>query len=90
MSITYERQEIISTTEASRKLGEVLRHAKQKGRMILSKNNHLEAVILPLDNYEEMIKDLEHLLMALEIQERKTRAGGKRVSWESLKAKHGL
>jgi len=90
MSITYERQEIVSTSEASRKLGEVLRFAKQKGRVILSKNNRLEAVILPLDTYEEMTKDLEHLLMALEIQERKARAKGKRVSWESLKAKHGL
>ena len=90
MSTAYERQEIISTSEASRKLGEVLRYAKEKGRVILSKNNHLEAVILPLDEYEEMIKDLEHLLMALEIQERKTRAKGKHVSWEFLKAKHGL
>ena len=90
MSIAYERQEIISTTEASRKLGEVLRHAKQKGRMILSKNNRLEAVILPLDSYEEMIKDLEHLLMALEIQDRKARSSGKHITWESLKAKHGL
>ena len=90
MSIAYERQEIISTSEASRKLGEVLRFAKQKGRVILSKNNRLEAVILPLDGYEEMINDFEHLLIALEIQERKARAKGKHVSWESLKVKHGL
>jgi prevent-host-death family protein len=71
-------------------LGEVLNEAKRKGRIVLSRNNRLEAVILPIEEYEGIVEDLEHLLTALEIQERKSADRGKRVSWESLKAKYGL
>jgi hypothetical protein len=62
-------------------LGEVLSKAKRKGRMALSRNNQA---------YEGIVKDLEHLLTALEIRQRKGRGRGKRISWEALKAKHGL
>jgi len=47
-------------------------------------------VILPIEEYEELVEDLDHLLTALEIQERKSRDRGKRIAWESLKAKYGL
>jgi hypothetical protein len=33
---------------------------------------------------------LDHLLTAQEIRKRKAKARGKRVAWETLKAKHGL
>ena len=59
METAYHREEIVSSSKASRNLGEVLNEAKRKGRMLLT---------------------------ALEIQERKARDRGKRISWESLKA----
>ena len=90
MNTAYRREEIVSTSEASKKLGKVLRDARQKGRIVLSRNNRLEAVIIPVEDYEEMVEDLEHILIALEIHERKQRGRGKRISWESLKARHGL
>lgn len=90
METAYRREEIISSSKASRNLGEVLNEAKRKGRVVLSRNNRLEAVILPIEEYENIVEDLEHLLTALEIQERKARDRGKRISWESLNAKHGL
>ena len=90
METAYRREEIISSSKASKQLGEVLNQAKQKRRVVLSRNNRLEAVILPVEEYEGLVEDLEHLLTALEIQERKSRARGRRVSWETLKAKHGL
>ena len=90
MNIAYRREEIVSTSEASKKLGKVLRDARQKGRIVLSRNNRLEAVILPVEDYEEMVEDLEHILIALEIYERKKLDRGKRISWESLKTRHGL
>ncbi len=90
METSYRREEIISSSKASKHLGEVINEAKRKGRVVLSRNNRLEAVILPIEEYEDIVEDLEHLLTALEIQDRKDRAGGKRISWESLKAKHGL
>ena len=90
METAYRREEIISSSKASKHLGEVLREAKQKGRVVLSRNNRLEAVILPIEEYEGLVEDLEHLLIALEIRERKAKDRGKRISWETLKAKHGL
>lgn len=90
METAYRREEIVSSSKASKRLGEVLNEAKRKGRMVLSRNNRLEAVILPIEEYEGIVEDLEHVLTALEIQERKARSRGKRISWESLKAKHGL
>ncbi|MBI3015519.1 MAG: type II toxin-antitoxin system Phd/YefM family antitoxin [Candidatus Tectomicrobia bacterium] len=90
METSYRRDEIVSSSTASKQLGEVLKAVKKKGRMVLSRNNRLEAVILPIDEYEGMVEDLEHLLTALEIQDRKAQDRGKRISWESLKAKYGL
>lgn len=90
METAYRREEIVSSSKAAKQLGEVLDEAKRKGRMVLSRNNRLEAVILPIEEYEGIVEDLEHLLTALEIQERKARDQGKRISWESLKAKYGL
>jgi len=90
METAYSREEIVSSSQASKQLGEVLNQAKRKGRIVLSRNNRLEAVILSIEEYEGMVDDLEHLLTALEIQERKARDRGKRVTWASLKAKHGL
>jgi len=82
METAYRREEIISSSKAAKQLGEVLNEAKRKGRVVLSRNNRLEAVILPIEEYEGIVEDLEHLLTALEIQERKARDRGKRVSWE--------
>jgi len=90
METAYRRQEIVSSSKASKQLGEVLDVARRNGRVVLSRNNRLEAVILPIEEYEGIVEDLEHLLTALEIQERKARGRGKRISWESLKAKYGL
>jgi len=90
METAYRREEIVSSSRAAKQLGELLNEAKRKGRMELSRNNLLEAVILPIEEYEGIVKDLEHVLTALEIEERKGRERGKRVSWESLKAKYGL
>ncbi len=90
MDTAYRREEIISSSQASKQLGEVLNQVKQKRRIVLSRNNRLEAVILPIEEYEEIVDDLEHLLTALEIWDRKARDRGKRIPWESLKAKYGL
>ena len=90
MNTAYRREEIIPSSQASKQLGEVLNEAKRKGRIVLSRNNRLEAVILPIEEYEEIVEDLEHLLIALEIQERKARDRGKRIAWEPLKAKYSL
>ncbi len=90
METAYRREEIVSSSEASKHLGQVLKEVKRTGRIVLSRNNRLEAVILPIEEYEGIVEDLEHLLVALEIEERKARDRGKRVPWQTLKAKYGL
>jgi len=90
METAYRREEIVSSSKASKQLGEVLNEAKRRGRIVLSRNNRLEAVILPIEEYEGIVEDLEHLLTALEIQDRKAKARGKTIPWETLKARHGL
>ena len=90
METEYQRQEIISTSRASRQLGAVLDQAKRKGRVVVSRNNRLEAVILPIEEYEGIVEDLEHLLTALDIRERKAQGQGKHVSWQSLKKKYDI
>jgi prevent-host-death family protein len=90
MDTAYRREEIVSSSRASKGLGEVLNTARRRGRVVLSRNNKLEAVLLPIEEYEGMVEDLEHLLTALEIFERKARARGKRIPWEPLKARYGL
>lgn len=89
MDTAYRRDEIVSSSKASKQLGEVLDRARRAGRVVLSRNNRLDAVLLPIEQYEELVEDLDHLLTSLEIDERKTERG-KRVAWATLKARHGL
>ena len=90
--IGYSRDEIISSSEASKHLGEILSKLKEKKarRLVLTRNNKLEAVILPIEDYEELLEDLDHLVIAIEIKERQERDAGKRIPWEKLKRKYGL
>jgi len=88
METAYRREEIVSSSKASKQFGELLNEAKRRRRLVLSRNNRLEAVILPIEEYEGIVEDLEHLLTALEIQERKARARGRKISWESCSIWH--
>ncbi len=90
MDTAYRREEIVSSSRAAKQLGDVLNQARSKGRVVLSRNNRLDAVVLPIEEYEELVEDLEHLLTALDIVERKKRDRGKRIAWATLKRKHGL
>jgi prevent-host-death family protein len=88
--VAYSRDEIVAASEASKRLGALLQRLKKTRRLVLSRNNHLEAVLLPIEEYEELMEDLDHLLLACEIAERKARDTGKRIPWEKLKANYGL
>jgi PHD/YefM family antitoxin component YafN of YafNO toxin-antitoxin module len=54
--ITYARNEIFSATEAAKRFGAILEKFQNKSlaRAVVSKNNRIEAVILPVEAYEEM------------------------------------
>ena len=54
--VTYSRDEIISASEMARGFSAVLKDimTQTKERLAISKNNKLEAVVLPIAEYERL------------------------------------
>lgn len=73
--LTYSRFEILSSSQISKRLGKILKSFKNGKikRIVISKNNQLEAVILPIKEYEKLMEQLEnfeHLQIAKIIKDR--------------------
>ena len=90
--VTYSRNEIISASEIARGFSTVLKdlmnHTKE--RLAISKNNKLEAIVLPIDEYERLQEAydlMEHMEIYQKIQFRK---GSKTVSLEDSATKYGI
>ena len=71
----YERSEIIASGKLAKKLGAVLSSLKsgRTTRVVISRNNLLEAVILPVEDYEKLedaAKTLGHIKIARIISQR--------------------
>ena len=90
--VTYSRDEIISASDIARGFSTVLKElmTHTKERMAISKNNKLEAVVLPIDEYERLQEayDLvEHMEIYKKIQSRKD---SKTISLDKSAAKYGI
>lgn len=88
MAVAYKKDEILSATRVARSFGQVLADlsCKRRRRVAVVKNNHLEAILLPIEDYETMAEALailEHLEIYRLVQERK---GKKRPNAMSLDA----
>ena len=90
--VTYSREEIISTSEMARSfstvLKEIMNHTKE--RFAISKNNKLEAVVLPIDEYERLKEAydlMEHMEIYNTVQARKN---SKTVTMEAAAKKYGI
>ena len=90
--VTYSRDEIISASEIARGFSTVLKdlmnHTKE--RLAISKNNKLEAIVLPIDEYERLQEAydlMEHMEIYQKIQSRKD---SKTVSLEDSATKYGI
>ncbi len=61
--VSYTRDEIISASEITRKFSSVLNDliSYSKDRFVISKNNKLEAVVLPIEEYERMQEALDFM-----------------------------
>ncbi len=61
--IAYRRDEIISASEMARGFSAVLNDlmSSTKDRFVISKNNKLEAVVLPIEEYERMQEALDYM-----------------------------
>lgn len=89
MSVAYKKDEILSASRVARSFGKVLADLKErrKHRIAIAKNNELEAVILPIEDYETMAETMavmEHVEIYRLVQERKRKGPGKRISLDAL------
>jgi len=71
----YKRSEIIASGKLAKKLGAILSNLKsgRSKKVVISRNNLLEAVILPVEDYEQLenaSKTLEHMKIARDIAQR--------------------
>ena len=66
--ITITKEEIVSSSKAGKNFGQILERLKsgQTEKIIISKNNKLEAVIIPIEEYEK-VKEAFELIEHLEI-----------------------
>ena len=86
MAVTHTQNEPITPSEVGKRPSAVFERVKKTKRVVLSSNDRPEAILLPIEDYEallaeyeELIADLDYLLLACEIAERKARAKGKRI-----------
>jgi PHD/YefM family antitoxin component YafN of YafNO toxin-antitoxin module len=89
MSVAYRKDEIVSASRAARSFGKVLADLKthHKHRIAIAKNNELEAVILPIQEYETMAEALallEHIEIYRLVERRKRKGTGKRIALDAL------
>jgi len=90
--VAYSKDEIISASDMARGFSTVLKdlvnHTKE--RFAISKNNKLEAVVLPIDEYERLKEAydlMEHIEIYQTLQERKN---SKTISFEESALRHGI
>lgn len=95
-TITIDRKtELVSVTDATRHLATLLKnlHGKIASKYFLAKNNNIEAVILPIEEYEKLLtiqEELDHFMLYEEIRRREAKDTGKRITLEELDRKYDL
>ena len=93
--IAYTRDEIISVTDLARNLATSLNslvdHSREK--LAISKNNKLEAVIIPIEEYERMLEAYEHMEnmeISRIVEERSKTAKSSYLTLEELATNRGI
>ena len=89
MAVAYKKDEILSASKVARSFGRVLADlsGKRRRRVVVVKNNHLEAILLPIEDYETMAEALailEHLEIYRLVQERKGKKRPNTISLDAL------
>jgi PHD/YefM family antitoxin component YafN of YafNO toxin-antitoxin module len=90
--VAYRRDEIISITDLARNLStslnSLINYSKEK--LAISKNNKLEAVIIPIEEYERMreaYEQMENIKITRIIEERKN---SKTITFDELLKQQGV
>lgn len=93
--IAYTRDEIIPATEVARNFSSVFKSLVDgaKDRIAIAKNNKLELVVLPIEEYERLkdIADLaEHIEIYKTVSERTAKDTGERVGLSDMMNRFGM
>ncbi len=93
--IAYAKEEILSATQIAGNLGEILNKLKgrKSGKTAISRNNALESVIIPIEDYEALQEafDLaEHMDIYKTIKERESTSLDECVPFENVLEKNEL
>jgi PHD/YefM family antitoxin component YafN of YafNO toxin-antitoxin module len=89
MAVGYKKEEMLSASKVARSFGQVLADlsSKHRRRVAVVKNNHLEAILLPVEDYETMAEALdmlEHLEIYRLVHERKSKKRRKMIGLDAL------
>jgi PHD/YefM family antitoxin component YafN of YafNO toxin-antitoxin module len=89
MAVAYKKEELLSASKVARSFGQVLADlsGKRRRRVAVVKNNHLEAILLPVEDYETMaeaLNMLEHLEIYRLVQERKSKKRRKPINLDAF------
>lgn len=87
--------ELVSVTEAARHLAGLIARMKENlaNKIFLTKNNTIEAVLLPIEEYEKLLdlqEELDHVMLFQEIRYRESVDTGKRISLAELDEKYAV
>ena len=93
--LTYTKEELMSSTDIVRNFSSVLDSIKKqkKEKIAVLRKNRLEAVILPIEEYErirELADLMEHLQLHNLIKEREKTPIDEYVDFEQVLSEHGL
>ena len=93
--VAYTRDEIISVSDLARNLSTSLSSLVDytREKLAISKNNKLEAVIIPIEEYERMreaYEEMENMEIARIIEERSKTPKENYLTLEELAQKRGI
>lgn len=93
--IEITSDEIIGVSQLVRNFSHYLDQLKEHkaSKFLLSRQSGLEAVLLPLKDYEHLLdvqEQLDRLFLFRELKSREKQDSGKRISRDKLKRKYGL
>jgi len=93
--VTYTKDELITSTEVTRNFSIILNNLKKKKieKAAILRNNKMEAVILPILDYEKLVNDAElaeHIEIFNIIKQRESTIKDNPVTFKDVLKEYGI
>ena len=93
--VSYTKEEIVPTSFLTRNLGKILDSlkARKPRKIAIMRNNVIEAVIIPVERYELLIrkaKFAERVKLYQLVKEREATMDGNTISWDEMLEHFGI